>query len=76
MIRVLSRLLERSMLGFSRLVANEVTHPLWPSSTPVPRQSTNGYSSRVLQIKYTAHHQLLRHIEDVVMARDLNSETL
>ena len=31
---VLSRLPERSMLGFSRLVASEVTQPLWPSSVP------------------------------------------
>ena len=34
-IRVLSRLPERSILGFSREVANEVTQPLWPSSMPV-----------------------------------------
>ena len=33
-IRVLSRLPERSMLGFSKLVASEVTQPLWPSSVP------------------------------------------
>ena len=33
-MRVLSRLPERSMLGFSKLVANEVTQPLWPSSVP------------------------------------------
>lgn len=31
---VLSRLPERSMCGFSRLVASEVTQPLWPSSVP------------------------------------------
>lgn len=33
-MRVLSRLPERSMFGFSKLVANEVTQPLWPSSVP------------------------------------------
>ena len=33
-MRVLSRLPERSMLGFSKLVASEVTQPLWPSSWP------------------------------------------
>lgn len=33
-MRVLSRLPERSMFGFSRLVASEVTQPLWPSSVP------------------------------------------
>ena len=31
---VLSRLPERSMCGFSKLVASEVTQPLWPSSVP------------------------------------------
>ncbi len=31
---VLSRLPERSMCGFSRLVARDVTQPLWPSSVP------------------------------------------
>ena len=34
MMRVLSRLPERSMFGFSKLVASEVTQPLWPSSVP------------------------------------------
>lgn len=33
-MRVLSRLPERSMFGFSRLVARDVTQPLWPSSWP------------------------------------------
>ena len=33
-MRVLSRLPERSMFGFSKLVASEVTQPLWPSSVP------------------------------------------
>lgn len=34
MMRVLSRLAERSMFGFSRLVARDVTQPLWPSRVP------------------------------------------
>ena len=34
MMRVLSRLPERSMFGFSRLVASEVTQPLCPSRVP------------------------------------------
>ena len=33
-MRLLSRLPERSMCGFSKLVAREVTQPLWPSSVP------------------------------------------
>ena len=33
-MRDLSRLPERSMCGFSKLVASEVTQPLWPSSVP------------------------------------------
>lgn len=35
MIRVLSREPDRSMLGFSREVAREVTQPLWPSRVPL-----------------------------------------
>lgn len=35
MIKVLSREPERSMLGFSREVARDVTHPLWPSRVPL-----------------------------------------
>src|SRR5271168_4293782 len=35
MMRVLSREPERSMLGFSREVAREVTQPLWPSRVPL-----------------------------------------
>jgi hypothetical protein len=34
MINDLSREPDRSMLGFSREVAREVTHPLWPSRVP------------------------------------------
>lgn len=33
-MRVLSRLPDSNMFGFSKLVANEVTQPLWPSSVP------------------------------------------
>ena len=33
-MRVLSRLPERSMCGFSKLVAREVPQPLWPSRVP------------------------------------------
>lgn len=35
MIRVLSRLPDRSMLGFSIEVAKLVTQPLWPSRVPL-----------------------------------------
>jgi hypothetical protein len=35
MIKVLSLEPERSMLGFSREVAREVTHPEWPSRVPL-----------------------------------------
>ena len=35
MINVLSREPERSMFGFSREVAREVTQPLWPSRVPL-----------------------------------------
>jgi hypothetical protein len=35
MIKVLSLEPERSMLGFSREVAKEVTHPEWPSRVPL-----------------------------------------
>ena len=34
MIKDLSRDPDRSMFGFSREVAREVTHPLWPSRVP------------------------------------------
>ena len=34
MMRVLSLLAERSMFGFSALVARDVTQPLWPSRVP------------------------------------------
>ena len=34
MMRVLSRLPDSSMFGFSKLVANDVTQPLWPSRVP------------------------------------------
>ena len=35
MMRLLSRDPERSILGFSREVAREVTQPLWPSRVPL-----------------------------------------
>ena len=35
MIKDLSREPDRSMLGFSREVAREVTHPEWPSRVPL-----------------------------------------
>lgn len=35
MIKVLSLEPDRSMLGFSREVAREVTHPEWPSRVPL-----------------------------------------
>jgi hypothetical protein len=35
MIKVLSRDPDRSILGFSREVAREVTQPLWPSRVPL-----------------------------------------
>jgi len=34
MMRVLSREPDKSMFGFSREVAREVTQPLWPSRVP------------------------------------------
>jgi hypothetical protein len=35
MINDLSREPDKSMLGFSREVARDVTHPLWPSRVPL-----------------------------------------
>jgi hypothetical protein len=35
MIKVLSREPDKSIFGFSREVAREVTHPLWPSRVPL-----------------------------------------
>jgi len=35
MIKDLSRDPDKSMLGFSREVARDVTHPLWPSRVPL-----------------------------------------
>ena len=33
-MRVLSRLPDSNIFGFSKLVASDVTQPLWPSSWP------------------------------------------
>ena len=64
-MRVLSREPDKSILGFSRDVARDVTHPLWPSRVPLRMSCSVMLRNRL---------GFAQSICDVVSGRQLSSQ--